>query len=725
MKDLLLVAILTTCTISLYAQTAQDLEVIEWDVPLLPSYVTLDGMIQANEYAGAMALDLSYEVNPGYNSKPALLSTGYAYRTNEALILAFRCEIDPEDFRATMKRRDMAWEDDFIGIALDVYGDTRNMVFIASNAFGVQLDLIKKNPANTRDEFDVSYNITYETWADIQDNYYTVEMRIPFNALQFPNEDLQRWKFSFFRQQYTQGVQVNSQTFYSDNNIPCSDCQMTDVLILDQIQPTMRTEILPYVFSSMNPSDQGVNPQIKLGGSGLIGLNSQTSIEIAINPDFSQVEADVAQVDVNAAFSLLYPERRPFFNEGSDFLESRLKYVYTRAIANPTAIAKGIYQGKDYRTYLLSGWDRGSSYLVSGENRSSYGETKGNWSSVMKIEKPLDNASSVGLLTTHRLHQGGGFGHTVAADANIQIKNGWRIQTEISRTETQEPIADWISDADDFGDYTGKLDGERFNGYAGFFSLRRQRKTMTTRADYMVISPTFRPELGFEPRNNYRRFEIGQSFNGFPNGKHLKRWGTYTEVSHYENFAGVTKENSLMTFGWVSWSNNLNTRFFSKFTQTENYLGQDFSNLFRLGGRISWKPSQTFSMDLGGRGGRAIAYNESTPRIGMNQEIDLAINLQLANKFTLSSSINHASMQEINGSGSIYRGFISQGVANYAFNRFTDIRVIAQYNHFDQSTMIQPLLQYQPSAFTLFYIGGAIQDGDWQGFLKWQRQLSY
>ena len=180
-----------------------------------------------------------------------------------------------------------------------------------------------------------------------------------------------------------------------------------------------------------------------------------------------------------------------------------------------------------------------------------------------------------------------------------------------------------------------------------------------------------------------------------------------------------------MTFGWVSWSNNLNTRFFSKFTQTENYLGQDFSNLFRLGGKISWKPSQTLSMDLGGRGGRAIAYNESTPRIGMNQEIDLAINLQLANKFTLSSSINHASMQEINGSGSIYRGFISQGVANYAFNRFTDIRVIAQYNHFDQSTMIQPLLQYQPSAFSLFYIGGAIQDGDWQGFLKGQRQLSY
>ncbi|MBT5341847.1 MAG: hypothetical protein HOL53_07085, partial [Flavobacteriales bacterium] len=137
MRELLFVAILTTYTISIQAQTAQDLEVVEWDVPMLPAHVTLDGIIQANEYAGAMTLDLSYETQPGYNSKPNLLSTGYAYRTNEALIIAFHCEIDPEDFRATMKRRDMAWEDDFIGIALDVYGDTRNMVFIASNAFGV------------------------------------------------------------------------------------------------------------------------------------------------------------------------------------------------------------------------------------------------------------------------------------------------------------------------------------------------------------------------------------------------------------------------------------------------------------------------------------------------------------------------------------------------------------------------------------------------------------
>ena len=723
MKQLITIA-LAAASLSLHAQTAKDLEVIEWEVPMLPEHVTLDGVISPDEYAGAMTLDLNYEVSPGYNSKPALLSTGYAYRTNEALILAFHCEIDPEDFRATVQRRDMAWEDDFIGIALDVYGDTRNMVYLASNAYGVQLDLIKTDPSSMRDQFDLAYNVNYETWADIQDGYYTIEMRIPFNALQFAIQTAQRWKFSFFRQQFTGGVRVHSQTYFTDRSIPCSDCQYTDILILDGIEPKMRAEFLPYVFGSVNPDDLSLNPRLKFGGSGFIGLNSQSSIEFAYNPDFSQVEADVAQVDVNAAFSLLYPERRPFFNEGSDFLESRLKVVHTRAIANPTAIAKSIYQGKAYRTYLLSGWDQGSSYLVSGEDRSAYGETQGNWSSVMKIEKPLANASSVGLLTTHRLHQGGGFGHTVAADASIQLKDGWRVQAELSRTETQEPIADWISDADSFEGYTGKLDGERFNGYAGFFSLRRQRKTMATRADYMVISPTYRPELGFEPRNNFRRYELGQSFNGFPNGKHLKTWMVYTELSHYENCAGVTKENSLMTFSRVSWSNNLDTRFFSKFTQTENYLGQDFSNLYRMGGNISWKPSQIFSMEVGGGGGRAIAYNESTPRIGMNQDVKVAINLQLANKFKLSSSINHATMRENTGSGIIYRGFITQGIANYAFNRFTDLRVIAQYNHFNQSTMIQPLLQYQPSAFTLFYIGGSMNDGDWQGFIKWQRQLS-
>jgi hypothetical protein len=97
-----------------------------------------------------------------------------------------------------------------------------------------------------------------------------------------------------------------------------------------------------------------------------VALSAATSVEAAVLPDFSQVEADVAQVNVNSAFALFYPERRPFFIEGSDLLESRLKYAYTRTISQPWALSKINYQSQDLRIYVLSGIDQNSPYFVPG-----------------------------------------------------------------------------------------------------------------------------------------------------------------------------------------------------------------------------------------------------------------------------------------------------------------------------------------------------------------------
>ena len=67
-----------------------------------------------------------------------------------------------------------------------------------------------------------------------------------------------------------------------------------------------------------------------VGLSGLFDLNSVTSLEFALNPDFSQVEADVSQVNANTTFALFFPERRPYFNEGNEIINTELNTVYTR-----------------------------------------------------------------------------------------------------------------------------------------------------------------------------------------------------------------------------------------------------------------------------------------------------------------------------------------------------------------------------------------------------------
>ncbi len=710
------------CLLGMHALGLQAQVITEHMVPTMPAGVVFDGRVSPEEYAGAIALDLQYEIQPGTNTPAPYRSTGYVFRTEEALVIGFICEFDPENFRANRGLRDDVWEDDFIGLALDVYGDTRNMVFLAANPYAVQLDIRKNNPATARDsEFDLSYDMNYETKALIGDSVYSVEMVVPFNSIQFGSAPKQRWKFCFFRQTYVQGQQVNVQTYKVDRSNPCNDCLYDHVLILDDIKPSLRRQFIPYVFTATQP---GGSAQLKAGGSAFVALSAATSVEAAILPDFSQVEADVAQVTVNSAFALFYPERRPFFIEGSDLLESRLKYAYTRTISQPWALSKINYQSQDLRIYILSGVDQNSPYLVPGENYSSYGSSGSNWSTILRAEHPMKNASSFGVLTTHRMFTQGGYGHTLAADVEYALPGNWRVRGEVARSETLEPESDWIDGGEGFNGHTAALDGERFNGYSGYASLRRNTTHWNTRLDYMVLSPTFQAQMGFEPRNNFRRYELGNSLNFFPNGKMIKRYGMYAEASLYENFEHVVKEKSVQSFAWLQLAGNLTARMFGKYRWEENYLGITYHDLYSLNVGMNWSPSVAFSAEANHLRGRTLAYNESVIRLGWNAETNLNITLQAAGRFKWSHSLNKVSLRDLSDpSQFIYNGYLYQTVLNANANQAMGLRLVFQVDNFSEQILFQPLLQYRPSAFGLFYVGGLYNTQGWQAYLKWQQQI--
>ncbi len=710
------------CLLGMHALGLQAQVITEHMVPTMPAGVVFDGRVSPEEYAGAIALDLQYEIQPGTNTPAPYRSTGYVFRTEEALVIGFICEFDPENFRANRGLRDDVWEDDFIGLALDVYGDTRNMVFLAANPYAVQLDIRKNNPATARDsEFDLSYDMNYETKALIGDSVYSVEMVVPFNSIQFGSAPKQRWKFCFFRQTYVQGQQVNVQTYKVDRSNPCNDCLYDHVLILDDIKPSLRRQFIPYVFTATQP---GGSAQLKAGGSAFVALSAATSVEAAILPDFSQVEADVAQVTVNSAFALFYPERRPFFIEGSDLLESRLKYAYTRTISQPWALSKINYQSQDLRIYILSGVDQNSPYLVPGENYSSYGSSGSNWSTILRAEHPMKNASSFGVLTTHRMFTQGGYGHTLAADVEYALPGNWRVRGEVARSETLEPESDWIDGGEGFDGHTAALDGERFNGYSGYASLRRNTTHWNTRLDYMVLSPTFQAQMGFEPRNNFRRYELGNSLNFFPNGKMIKRYGMYAEASLYENFEHVVKEKSVQSFAWLQLAGNLTARMFGKYRWEENYLGITYHDLYSLNVGMNWSPSVAFSAEANHLRGRTLASNESVIRLGWNAETNLNITLQAAGRFKWSHSLNKVSLRDLSDpSQFIYNGYLYQTVLNTNANQAMGLRLVFQVDNFSEQILFQPLLQYRPSAFGLFYVGGLYNAQGWQAYLKWQQQI--
>jgi len=239
----------------------------------------------------------------------------------------------------------------------------------------------------------------------------------------------------------------------------------------------------------------------------------------------------------------------------------------------------------------------------------------------------------------------------------------------------------------------------------------------------MALSPTFRPEMGFEPRNNLRRYEIGQGFRIFPNKKYFKQGGMYTEVTHLETFSSLVKRQGAMTHLWAMWANNVSTRLNFKYDVKENYLGQDFHNPYRVGLGLGWNPTQSFGFQFGGGAGQVIAYNEAVPRLGNSLDFGTAITIRITGKLMIVSGLEYAHMTEIDNGADIYRGYLTNNVLNYSINRASSIRLVAQYNDFAKTWLIQPLIQYQPNAFSLYYVGGAWSQGQYQMFMKIQRQI--
>jgi hypothetical protein len=125
----------------------------------------VDGLRDAGVYGTGIRVDINTEHQPGTNVLAPVNTVGWIARDAEALYVFIRCQIPAEGLRANTTRRDEAFEDDFVGIALDPYADTRNMLFLGANAYGIQLDLRKNNPADLNNNFDVSYDMLYDAAA--------------------------------------------------------------------------------------------------------------------------------------------------------------------------------------------------------------------------------------------------------------------------------------------------------------------------------------------------------------------------------------------------------------------------------------------------------------------------------------------------------------------------------------------------------------------------------
>ena len=675
--------------------------------------IKIDGIIDPKEWEGAIKVELDNETEPGYNIKPIVNTTGYILYSDYHVYLRFEAETK-ETVRASIRKRDDTgiFNDDIIGFDIDTYRDGRNNLFIGSNAYGSQVDVRVMNALQESSRYDMSFDLEYESAGSINGNSYSIEMKIPFSSLPFPNGKDQKWKFSFFRKY--NDYQISSSKSDRDNS--CITCQFDDEILFENIKIDKKLDLIPYITSGIegeyNKSKDNIDYE-KINSNIGISINAELSkslsLELAINPDFSQVEADVTQIDVNSAFSLSYPEKRPFFNKGTDILKLNnpdLQPFYSRSINDPAFALKLLNQGKKSRLFYLSSLDNNSPYLIAGRDRSYFGEGKKSFVNVLRYQRLLKNGSKIGLISTSRAYNGGGYGNLFGLDGLIQITNSIRLTFDLLKNYNEEPNNDWIDSDDYFNEYSVRLDGEKFNGNGMFVGLSRNTENWRTYLGYKYIDPEYRADVGFAVKNDRKWFTYYQSYKSFYEKRFLQNLEYSIKYDMLHNFNNKLDVISLDGKISAGFKGNTEVSITHDYDFVSYYLDKKYSNYASTRIVLDTSPLELFSFGSNISFGKDVAFNDENPELGKEFNFRATLSLQLNNNFSVSNLFSFSRLKKVEINEFYYRGFINRFNTKYQFSKSLGIRLATEYNNFSESIFLQPLFEWTPNPFTIFYIGG-------------------
>ena len=675
----------------------------------------IDGIISDDEWNNAIEVDLDYEVNPGNNISPKEKTKVFIVYSDTHLYIGFKAYANPKEVRASIRSRDDLGmiSDDFIVVAFDTYGDSRNNYLLLANAFGSQLDARAVNAITDEDRYDINFNVDFETKGNIVSDGFEIEFKIPFASLPFPNGNNQEWNFNFRRNSFRNGVPIELRSQPFDRTAPCQICQTTDKLILKDIKIEKRIEFLPYVAGNVTGKKETIldqinyekfNPNLGLGIN--LDLSKNSTLELTLNPDFSQVEADVTQIDVNSSVALEYPERRPYFNRGTDIVQYTTGAFYSRSINNPLISTKLISQGKKERVFFLTALDQNSVYQIAGEDRSYLGQGDESFVNVLRYQRLINKNSRLGLLTTNRYYKNGGYGNLLGTDGWFLLSDKLRFTYEVFLNFNKEPNADWIDSNDNIFGRTVTLDNETFTGKSINIQLYRNTEKWMSYLTYRDFSPNFQADVGFIVKNNRKWGTLYHAYQTFPNKPALQYFsiGTKADILYtYEDYLKTISVDGILSIKTLF---NTEINFTHDRDVFKNFLGRDYRNLPSNRFQIRSSPNESLAINLNLTFGRDLAYNEENPEIGREFNFYFMPAIQLSNKLRISPSIRYARLRYMNNDNYYYNGSISRFSIRYQFNNFFNVRIISEYNTFSERFFIQPLIQWNPNPSTVFYIGG-------------------
>ena len=398
----------------------------------------IDGVLDDPAWREAQQITGFKTFFPDFGKDPSERTLACMAYDAENLYFAFYChDRSPDKIKASMASRDTIQSDDFICINLDSFNDQQSFYAFYVNPLGIQAD--SRYAGSTE---DLSADFVWSSAGRLNHDGYAVEMSIPFKSIRYAGKE--RVQMALFLERYINRTKEHESYPEMDPKKGYAFVSQMQPLELRDIRRYTLLEILPsVVYNQVHEQRQGRLRQSESRGetgvTGKLGLTSKLILDLAWNPDFSQVESDAGQVDANLRSDLFYSEKRPFFLEGGEIFQLAgaspfQAAVNTRRIVDPLLGFKlsGKLGKKDTLAAVFS-LDEARDNPLHGESGAENAAF-----TIFRYKRALNDDSYLGAFYTGR-EQGDDFNRLVGLDGQLRLSRSEMLRFHGFASFTENP----------------------------------------------------------------------------------------------------------------------------------------------------------------------------------------------------------------------------------------------------------------------------------------------
>ena len=637
---------------------------------------------------------------------------------------------DPVLIRANRSDRDQTFSDDTITLYFDPFLDQQRAYVFSVNGYGVQSDAILDSSTQAggmggggrrsggggggrpgsggggggrpggmsaslaaalggAPTGDTSWDALFESSGTLVEDGWTAEVAIPFKSLRYPSRgrgERHRWGFQVVRT-----IPSKNET---DVWAPISRDvagflpQMGLLDGLTDLSTSRNLEILPTLtaiqFGSLDTATgvfEDGDPDPEGGVNVKYGVTPNLTFDYTYNPDFSQIESDIPQIEVNQRFPLFYPELRPFFLEGQEIFQvpGQVNLVHTRTIVDPRQGAKLTGKAGNTTVGVLVANDEAPG-LVEGVHPDLQGRTA--QVAIARARYDLYAESYLGVIATDR-EFGDGYSRVGGVDGRFRLGRTSSVSFQAAASQHRN-----LEDGDN-------------SGPIFHLAYDRTGRNLSYSAAVDSVDPGFRTDTGFVQRVDTRVAQANVSYRWWPENW-LVNWGPLASYSRNYDFEGLLHDEQAQvgvrgvttsSIIWVAMANRDMERYEGiEFLKTNAFLGGGFAASRRLsaGGFFNWGDQVRYGDDpFLGSGATATFFASVRPMSRLNADLNF-----------ITSRLYDPRTSEQVFDVKIYRA-----LTTWQFTNRLLLRNILEYNAFSGTVAANLLFTYRVNAGTVFFLG--------------------